>query len=185
MACKPQARTKLAHLIVLAADVDGPADAGAHAHDLFLPAQPFDPFLDERFPARKVDGHFEESGVNQLHPALLGPLLDLLNARRLEIHNGDQVVAFGEHKLVSGIVTHAVQMIQIAIGAVNAFIGEVGQPPATRRMKVGHDETFQGCGFRGWFGAAAGEKRNAARRGAGHACQKASPIHRIAARDLP
>ena len=138
---------------------------------------PSTPSLMSASPPERLMRHFEESGVHQFHPAFLGPLLDLLNARGLEIHYGDHVVAFGEHELVSGIVTHAVQMIQIAIGAVYAFIGEVGQPPATCGMKVGHDETFQGRGFRRWFGGVAGEERNAAGRGAGHSCQKVSPIY--------
>ena len=104
----------LAHLVMESAGVDHPHKA----RDEFPSPAPASagppPLLQQGFAARQIDGHLQEIGVDQLHPAFLRPLLDLLDPLRLEVHNGDHIIDFRKSELVIGIVADSIQMVQIS-----------------------------------------------------------------------
>src|SRR5271169_3471056 len=138
-----QARCDLSHLIVGAADVDGPRKTGTNPKDLSLPAQSLDAQPDQRLAAGEIDRGFQKEAVDQLDAAPPQGAADFVHAPRLEIHDGDEIVDFRKYNGISWVVANAVQMVQVAVGAINAFFGKIGQPPATSRMEFGNDE----CGL--------------------------------------
>jgi len=138
-----ETRCDLRHLLVYARHVDGPDETRASPKDRLLPAQTFHAHLDEGFAAREVDRRFEKERVDQLHAALANPLLELRHPVRVEIEDGDHRVAFRQRESVVRVVPHAVEVVEVAVGAVVALGGPVRKPAAACRMEVGDDEDFR------------------------------------------
>ena len=122
------------------ADVDGPGKARPYSEYRLLPAEAFHAEPDERLTTGQVDGRLQEKRIDQLEPSFLNALPDLVNPFRMEVHDGDQVVDFRENESVIGVVTHAIQMIQIAVRAEHALFREGRQPSAACRVKIRHHE---------------------------------------------
>ena len=129
----------LCHLLVGAADIDGPGESRMHAKDLLLPVQPFNPQADQSLPTREIDRGFQEKAVDEFYLAFLDPSPQLFNALGLKIHDRDEVVHLGKDEGVMRVVAHPVEMIQVAVRAVDPLFGEIGQPATARRMEVGYD----------------------------------------------
>ncbi len=69
-------------------------------------------------------------------------MLQLRNPGGLKFHDGDDVIHFRHHERIVRIVAHPVEMIQVAVGAVDPLSGKGGKPAATRGMKIRDQKDF-------------------------------------------
>ena len=134
-----EAGGNLGHLLVSAADIDGPGVARLKVEDLPVPAKTQDAHANKGFAAGKIDGGLEEHGVDEFDALLANALFELRNALRTEIHDGDDVVNLRQYEGVMRVLGDPVEMRQVAVGAVDALARKSGEPPATGGMEVGDD----------------------------------------------
>ena len=104
----PKAGHDLGQLAVRAHHVDHPAEPGAGAKTLFVPAQPENSHLHERFSARQAHARLQEEPIAQFDSPLADSLLELRDAIRAELKERDQVRHLRQGKAIVRIACHPV-----------------------------------------------------------------------------